>query len=93
MAPRPASSIRRVTLSVGRHIYTSEILRERETSWALLKVQVHRVGVVGGIEFHGSSCLEVLRRAEVVAMEIISLEVKDLDDKTRLSHPDQLTSG
>jgi len=67
--------------------------RETETSWALLKVQVHRVGVVGGIEFHGTSCLEVLRRAEAIAMEIISFEVKDLDDETRLSHPGRLTGG
>ncbi len=93
MAPRPASGIRRVTLSVGRHVYTSEIWRETEISWVLLKVQVRRVGVVGGIEFHRTSCLEVLRRAEAVAMEIISFEVKGLNDETRLSHLGRLTGG
>ena len=72
MVPRPTSGIRRVTLSIARHAYTSEIWRESETSWVLLKVEVHRIGVVGSIDFHGRSCLEVLQQGEAVALEIIS---------------------
>ncbi|OEZ02429.1 hypothetical protein BIY45_01100 [Stenotrophomonas sp. BIIR7] len=69
-----ASEIRRVTLSVGKHVYTSEIWRESEGSWALLKVQVHGVGVAEAIGFHGTSCLQVLQRAEGVAVELIARE-------------------
>jgi hypothetical protein len=81
MVPRPASGIRRVTLSVGGYAYTSEVWRESETSWTLLKVHVHKIGVIGSIDFHGVSCLEVLRQGEVVALEIISLSVGHASSK------------
>lgn len=89
MVPRAASGIRRVTLSVGSHLYTSEIWRESETNWALLKVQVRDVGIADAIDFHGNSCMEVLRQAEVVAREMISLKGSPVDEGARPGDPRQ----
>lgn len=65
-------NLRRVTLSIGRYAYTCELIRDTETSWKLEKVEVHKVGVVGHIDFHANSCLAVLKQGEVVANEIIA---------------------
>ena len=72
MASRHPSGIKRVTLCIGRHVYTSEVCQESESSWILLRVDVHKVGVAGSIDFHGKSCIEVLRQGESLALEMIA---------------------
>lgn len=89
MVPRAASGIRRVTLSVGSYVYTSEIWRESESSWTLIKVQVHDVDIADEIDFHGTSCMGVLKQAETVAREILSLKGHPLDDGARPGDPRQ----
>lgn len=69
--------LRRVTLSVGRHSYTCELIRESDTSWKLRRVEVHKVGVAGHIDFHARSCYAALQEGEAVAKEIIALAEGD----------------
>ncbi|MBA2130381.1 hypothetical protein EF148_13235 [Stenotrophomonas maltophilia] len=57
---KPAKDLRRVTLSVGEHVYTSEIWRISESRWVLLAVEVHGVGERSDLGIKAPSCLKVL---------------------------------
>ena len=74
------TSLRRVTLSIGRYAYTCELRKETEASWELQRVEVHTVGEVGHINFHAGSCLAALQQGEIVANEILASAEAKLPD-------------
>lgn len=80
MIRQPTSGIRRVTLSVRGHVYTCEVWRESDNDWTLLRVEVHGLGVAGALDQKASSCLEVLQRGELAALEIISASPLSVED-------------
>lgn len=67
-----ARDLRRVTLSVGKHVYTSEIWRHSESCWVLLAVEVHGVGGRSTLGIEAPSCLQVLEAGERIASEILN---------------------
>ncbi len=68
---KPAKDLRRVTLSLGEHVYTSEIWRLSESRWVLLAVEVHGVGGRSGLGIKAPSRLQVLEAGERIASEIL----------------------
>lgn len=68
---KPAKDLRRVTLSLGERVYTSEIWRLSESRWVLLAVEVHGVGGRSGLGIKAPSCLQVLEAGERIASEIL----------------------
>lgn len=68
---KPGIDLRRVTLSVYGHVYTSEILRLCDSHWCLLVVEVHGIGMRTGLQVEATSCLQILVAAEQVAQQIL----------------------
>lgn len=54
---KPDNDLKRVTLSVGEHVYTCEIWRLSESRWVLLGVEVHGVGERSDLGIKAPSCL------------------------------------
>jgi len=52
---KPGKDLERGTLSVGEHVYTSEIWRLSESRWVLLAVEVHGVGGRSDLSIKASS--------------------------------------
>ena len=69
---KPGKDFERVTLSVGEHVYTSEIWRLSESRWVLLAVEVHGVGGRSDLSIKASSCLHALDAGERIASEILN---------------------
>jgi len=68
---KSAKDLRRVTLPVGEHVYTSEICRISESCWVLLAIEVHGVDARSGLGIKAPSCLQVLEAGERIASEIL----------------------